>query len=57
MNNWVAVLLQAMLGNITPEIRNAVVEFIGKLEKQATETSNKWDDVLVGILKSIFQVP
>jgi len=56
MNNWVAMLVQQLLSVISPELRKAVVEFVQQLEEQAKKTPNKWDDILVGILKGILQV-
>jgi hypothetical protein len=57
MNNWIAVLIQQVLSVISPEIRKAIVQFVQQLEEQAKATPNKWDDILVGILKSALQIP
>lgn len=56
MNNWLLILLQQMLSVITPQLRQGLIEFINNLEKQAKATPNPWDDIFVGIVKSVLQI-
>ena len=53
MDNWVAMIVRQLLAVISPELRTAMVEFVGELEKRAKETPNPWDDIAVGILKTV----
>lgn len=57
MNSWVAALVRQLLSSISPQIRKALTDFVGELEKQAKETPNVWDDILVGILKTVLVIP
>lgn len=42
---------------MSPQLRQAVVEFVNKLEVDAKATKdNPWDDVLVGILKLVLAI-
>lgn len=57
MNNWWITLVQQIITSISPQLRNAVVEFVNKLEVDAKKTvDNPWDDVFVGILKLILVI-
>ena len=53
MNKWLLQLVTMMLGVITPQLRKGLNEFILTLEKQAKETPNPWDDIFVGLLKTL----
>lgn len=57
MAGWIALLIQQLLGTISPEIRKAVIEFVKQLEVQAKATPNKWDDIFVGLLKAVLVIP
>lgn len=54
--NWIMILVQQILSVISPEIRTAVVEFVAQLEIQAKATPNRWDDILVGLLKTALNI-
>ena len=56
MNKWLLQLVTIMLGVITPQLREGLNEFISNLEKQAAETPNPWDDIFVGLLKTLLGV-
>ena len=51
MNNWILRLIGLIVGQASPEIRKMLVEWLNTLEKNAKETPNPWDDVLVRLLK------
>ena len=53
MNKWLLQLVTMMLGVITPQLRKGLNDFILNLEKQAKETPNPWDDIFVGLLKTL----
>lgn len=53
MNKWVLQLVSMMLGVITPQLRKGLEEFVLNLEKQAKATPNPWDDIFVGLLKTL----
>lgn len=57
MSNWLLLLVQQMLSVISPEIRKAVIEFVNQLEAAAKKTDNPWDDIVVGILKTVLVIP
>lgn len=56
MNTWLALLLQQVVRQISPEIRKGMVEFVNKLEVEAKETVNPWDDIFVGIVKFVLVI-
>lgn len=53
MNKWVLQLVTMMLSVITPQLREGLDSFVANLEAQAKETPNPWDDIFVGLLKSL----
>jgi len=57
MDSWIAAFVQQMLSVISPEIRKAIIDFVNMLEEQAKQTPNKWDDILVGLLKAALHIP
>jgi len=57
MNNWIMMLVSQMLTVITPQLREGLKQLVTNLEKQAKETPNQWDDIFVGLLKSVLQIP
>ncbi len=60
MPKWLLVVLTAIFGaifkNVSPVIRDAIEDFLVKLEKKAKETPNVFDDMIVDLLKDIFKV-
>ena len=44
-------ILQKILEKISPEIREALGQFLNELEAKAKLTPNLWDDVIVYVLK------
>ena len=53
MNEWILRLIALVVTVMSPELRQRLVELLTDLEKQAAKTSNPWDDVLVGLLKTL----
>lgn len=56
MNKWLLILVGQMLSVITPQLRQGLTEFVNTLEKQAKATPNPWDDIFVGLVKSVLQI-
>ncbi len=56
MSGWLVALLQQVVNQVTPEIRDGLVEFVVKLEDQAKATPNPWDDIFVGIVKFVLVI-
>lgn len=56
MNSWLAILLSQVVKQMSPELRKAMVEFVNRLEAQAKETPNPWDDIFVGIVKFVLVI-
>ena len=50
-------IIQLLLAAISPTLRKLIVDFILSLSKAAAKTDNPLDDILVGILISVFVVP
>ncbi len=57
MNKWLLVLLAEILKLVSPQLRTALVELVNRLEAQAKETPNQWDDIFVGLLKFVLLIP
>lgn len=53
MNEWIFRLITLILTVLSPELRVGLVEWLDDLEVRAKKTDNPWDDMLVGVLKSI----
>jgi len=55
MEKWIARLLGLVVPVASPEIRNTLNELLDRLEQQAKETPNPWDDVLADMLNSVLR--
>lgn len=53
MNEWILRLISLIVTVASPELRARLMEWINTLEAQAKKTANPWDDVLVGLLKTL----
>lgn len=53
MNQWILRLITMVVSVATPEIRKGLEDVINGLETQAKKTPNPWDDILVGLLKTL----
>lgn len=53
MEKYLLGLIRLLVSVISPEIRNSLVTLLNTLEKQAEKTPNQWDDVIVGLLKTL----
>jgi len=53
MNEWILRLIKLILGVTSPELRKALEQWLGNLEAEAKKTQNPWDDILVGMLKTL----
>lgn len=53
MNEWIIRVFRLMVGVISPELRTGIAEWLNQLEAKAKKTPNPWDNVFVGILKSV----
>lgn len=56
MNEWIMRLITLVATVISPELKQGIAEFVAKLEADAKKTANPWDDILVGILKTMLFV-
>jgi len=56
MSEWLYRLIALVIGQVSPELRLGIVEWVKNLEERAKKTPNPWDDVFVGILKSVLSV-
>ena len=53
MEVWIFRLIGLVIGVVSPEIRTGVSALLNKLEEQARQTENPWDDMLVAMLKQV----
>ncbi|GAI67637.1 unnamed protein product [marine sediment metagenome] len=53
MNDWILRLIGMIFTVASPELRKGLEQWLDNLETQAKKTSNPWDDVLVGLLKTL----
>jgi len=56
MNEWMLRILGMVFTVMTPELREGLKQFVLNLEKQAKATPNPWDDIFVGILKTVLLI-
>lgn len=57
MPNWIVNILIAVLLKASPEIKGTICEKLNDLEVKAKETKNPWDNVVVGLLKTVLACP
>ena len=53
MNKWLLQLITMIVTVMSPELRKGLEDVVNGLETQAKETANPWDDILVGLLKTL----
>jgi len=53
MDKWILRLIGLIINVASPELRKMLQEVLNNLEVQAKKTDNPWDDILVGLLKSL----
>lgn len=53
MNKWLLQLITMIVTVMSPELRKGLEDVINGLETQAKKTANPWDDILVGLLKTL----
>lgn len=53
MNKWLLQLITMVVTVMSPELRKGLEDVVNGLETQAKKTANPWDDILVGLLKTI----
>ncbi|MBA7524152.1 hypothetical protein ES705_16289 [subsurface metagenome] len=53
MNEWILRLIGMIFTVTSPELRKGLEDWLNNLEAQAKKTANPWDDVLVGLLKTL----
>lgn len=56
MNEWILRIVTMVFGVMTPELRNSMIAFVKTMETNAKKTPNPWDDIFVGVLKSILSI-
>lgn len=53
MNKWLLQLITLIVTVMSPQLRKGLEDVINGLEEQAKSTDNPWDDILVGLLKTL----
>lgn len=54
MEKLILMILKTIIPIISPELKTAIDDFITELAVKAAKTPNKFDDLLVMLLKDIF---
>lgn len=57
MKKWLWKLLELLLIQASPQIREQLCVLLSDLEQKAKETENPWDDILVGLLRTVLNCP
>lgn len=57
MSKWLWELIRLILTVASPEIREQLCIMLNTLEVKAKETKNPWDNIVVGLLKTILACP
>ena len=53
MNKWILRLLGLVVPVISPALKTDLATLLDQLEASAKKTANPYDDILVGLLKSV----
>ena len=53
MNKWLLQLITMVVTVMSPELRKGLDDVLNDLDAKAKKTANPWDDILVGLLKTI----
>lgn len=53
MNEWIFRLITMVVTVMSPELRKGLEVWLDKLETDAKKTANPWDDIIVGLLKTL----
>lgn len=53
MNKWLLQIITMVVTVMSPELRIGLEDWLTNLEADAKKTANPWDDILVGLLKSM----
>lgn len=53
MEKYLLSLIRLLMTVISPNIREALILFLDKLEADAKETVNEWDDFIVALLRKL----
>jgi len=53
MNEWILKLIGLIISVASPELRKMIETMLTNLEQQAKATKNPWDDILVGMLRTL----
>lgn len=56
MNEWLLRIITMVFSVMTPELRESMVAFINAMAANAKKTPNPWDDIFVGVLKSMLGI-
>lgn len=56
MNNWLIQLIAQVFIVMSPQLREQLKQTVLKMEADAKKTENVWDDIFVGVLKSILGI-
>ena len=53
MNEWILRLITLIVSVMSPALRKDLETLLDTLENNAKKTENPWDDILVGLLKTV----
>lgn len=53
MEKIIAKIIEEIIDNMSPEIRQRIIDFLDHFEEEAKKTPNPWDDLAVKIAKAV----
>ena len=56
MNAILLMVLNFVIGNVTPELRNLLVSSIQQWEAKAAQTASPIDDIVVKVIKALLGI-
>jgi len=57
MDKWLLKIINLVLAQASPQIREIVCSMLKQAAEKAKETKNPWDDVLIGLIQTIIDCP
>lgn len=56
MNRILGLILEIISKNLSPQLREILVEGVLKLEEASRKTKSPWDEIFVNILKILLKI-
>jgi len=56
MQTLLVEMVRQVIRSISPHLRKSIIDALRKLEVEAKETPNAWDNILVGLAKYVVDI-